>query len=126
MEQLYKRYFYSNFHDFYFFWKFNLDLLFVVHFGAFWARGAPSRQLRANLIKHKVWGSFFGARNAKKWFQGPKKAPSDLMFYKVFAKLATLRNPKVLQLLIWSSYINVILTEIFKKLQFWKINLEQL
>ena len=89
MEQLYKRYFNGNFHDFYFFWKFNLDLLFVVHFGAFRARGAPSRQLRANHIKRKVWGSFFGARNAKKLFQDPKKAPSDLMFYKVSARVAT-------------------------------------
>ena len=40
-------------------------------------------------MKHKVWGSFLGRTNAEKCFQGAKKVPPDLMFYKVSARVAT-------------------------------------
>ena len=40
-------------------------------------------------MKHKVWGSFLGRANVGKCFQGAKKAPPDLMFYKVSARVAT-------------------------------------
>ena len=40
-------------------------------------------------MKHKVWGSFLGRTDAEKCFQGAKKAPTDLMFYKVSARVAT-------------------------------------
>ena len=40
-------------------------------------------------MKHKVWGSFLGRANAGKCFQGAKKAPPDLMLYKVSARVAT-------------------------------------
>ena len=40
-------------------------------------------------MKHKVWGSFLGRANAGKCFQGAKKAPPDLMFHKVSARVAT-------------------------------------
>ena len=73
------------------FWKkINLGLLFVVQIELFRARGVQGRHFRSNLIKRKVWGSFFSPQIAKMCSLGPKKAPPDLTFHKGFAKLATL------------------------------------
>ena len=67
-----------------------MDLLFVVQIELFRARGVQGRHFRSNLIKRKVWGSFFSPQIAKMCSLGPKKAPPDLTFHKGFAKLATL------------------------------------
>ena len=50
-------------------------------------------QLCETLMKRKVWGSFFGAQGAHFCDLGRKKAPSDLTFYKVWAKVAALDAP---------------------------------
>ena len=39
----------------------NMEQLFVVQIDAFLARNPQRCELRGNLIKHKVWGGFFGA-----------------------------------------------------------------
>ena len=67
-----------------------MGLLFVVQIELFRARGVQGRHFRSNLIKRKVWGSFFSPQIAKMCSLGPKKAPPDLTFHKGFAKLATL------------------------------------
>ena len=41
--------------------KINMEQLFVVQIDAFLARNPQRCELRGNLIKHKVWGVFFGA-----------------------------------------------------------------
>ena len=69
--------------------KIDLDKLLSGYSKPFCVPACCCSHLCGNHMKHKVWGSFLGRTNAEKCFQGAKKAPPDLMFNKVSARLAT-------------------------------------
>ena len=100
----------------YFFWEIDLEQLYMLHFNwifdnfsffgkLIWIYYSKPKwvpwgalfgqrcQLCETLMKRKVWGSFFGAQGAHFCDLGRKKAPSDLTFYKVWAKVAALDAP---------------------------------
>ena len=73
--------------------KMNMEQLFTLQIGAFLSVEPQGCELRANLIKHKVWGGLFRPPGPHGAVLCPEEASQNLMFYKVFLKFAALWRP---------------------------------
>ena len=73
--------------------KINMEQLFALQICAFLSVEPQGCELRANLIKHKVWGGLFRPLGPHGAVLCPKEASQNLMFYKVFLKFAALWRP---------------------------------
>ena len=100
-----------------------MEQLFVVQIDAFLARNPQRCELRGNLIKHKVWGGFFGALGPHGAVQGHKRASPGLMFYKVSVKFTASRRPFQKRAHLDNKQLLHIDFHVFEKMQNKKLNL---
>ena len=73
--------------------KINMEQLSAPQIGAFLSMEPQGCELRANLIKHKVWGGLFRSLGPHGAVLCPKEASQNILFYKVFLKSAALWRP---------------------------------